>query len=172
MDQDFARNYRRWQEADEADRNDDADAACRSVFAGISREAIPSPDFVARTLTAVAAAAENERQRARRLRRGTVAVSIAATVAAVYFGGGWALSMFSSMLVSLINVLVGVTVRGAAGLQAGTDLWSMLASLGRTAAAFVANPAVTGVLLAMQGLAMAALIALRRLLESDRESFK
>jgi hypothetical protein len=48
----------------------------------------------------------------------------------------------------------------------------MLTSLGRAAAAFAANPTVTFTFLALQALAIAALVALHRLLGSDWESFK
>jgi len=45
-------------------------------------------------------------------------------------------------------------------------------SLGRAAAAFVADPKVTVAIFAIQAIAIGALIALRRLLGSDRESFE
>jgi hypothetical protein len=172
MDENIPWRYRRWQEADEAGRDDDADAACRNLFASVAREPVASPDFSARTLAAIAAATAHDLRRARRVRRTTVGVGLAGTAVGIYVGGGWALALLSSVLVGVINLLVGATVRAAAGLQAGTDIWTMLAGLGRAAAAFVADPTITAVMLGMQGLAMAALIALRRLLESDRESFK
>jgi len=63
-------------------------------------------------------------------------------------------------------------VNGAAGIQAGADLWSLAGSMARAASAFVADPKVTFVLLVLQGLAIAALVTLQRLLGSDGESFK
>jgi hypothetical protein len=45
----------------------------------------------------------------------------------------------------------------------------VVSSLGRASAAFIADPTVTITMLAIQGIAIAALVALRRLLGSDRE---
>ena len=172
MDETLNRRYRQWQEADEDGRPDEADVACQAVFAAVVREPATSSDFPARTLAAIAAATARDRRRARLVRRATLAAGLAGAAAGLYVGGTWILSTMSSVMVGLIEVLVGATVRAAVGLQAGTDIWTMLAGLGRAAAAFVADPTITAVMLAMQGLAMAALVGLRRLLESDRESFK
>jgi hypothetical protein len=48
----------------------------------------------------------------------------------------------------------------------------VLASMGRAAGAFVSDPKVTIVLLALQGIAIAAFIVLQRLLGSDAEYLK
>jgi hypothetical protein len=172
MDDDLIWQYRRWSEAEDADRDDDADAACRAVFAAAVRAPAVSPDFAARTLSAVSAARARDLQSTERMRRGTIAGVLLAGAAGLYAGGTWALGALSAMLVSFIDLLVSLTVRVATGVQAGTDFWTLLAGLGRAAAAFVTEPAVTIVMLAMQGIAMVALIALRRLLGPDRESFK
>lgn len=172
MDEDLTRHYRRWREADAHDRDDEADAACAAMFEDLGRETVVAPDFTARTLAAVAAAAEQDRQRARRARQASVAGGVAAAGVGVYAGGPWMLSAFSTLLVSAIDLIVRLTVAMASGMEAGTDVWSVFASLGRALAAFVTNPAVTAAIFAMQGIAMAALIALHRLLGSDRESLK
>jgi len=51
-------------------------------------------------------------------------------------------------------------------------LWCLLGSLGHAASAFVADPKVTFVLLVLQGFAIAALVALQRLLGSDGDPFQ
>lgn len=172
MDDELTRRYRRWRDADERGRDDEADAACRALFAAALPEPRMSSDFASRTALAVAAARARDLTAARRTRRATIGGSLAATVAGLYAGGPWALSMLSAALVGTIDLLVGLTVQIATGMDAGGDLWSLLAGLGRAGAALVTNPAVTVAILAMQGIAMAALIALQRLLGPDRESFK
>jgi len=172
MDEHLTWRYRRWHEADENGHDEDADAACKAVFAAVGREPVVSADFASRTVAAVAAATARDVRRARRTRRVTTGVAVVAGAVGVYAAGGWALSMFSSVLVRVLDVLVGVTVRAVVGLQAGTDVWTVLANLGRAAAAFAADPSITVAIFAMQAIAMAALIALRRLLDPDRGSFK
>lgn len=172
MDEDQTWRYRRWHDAEQHGRDDDADAACRALFAAAMPGPVVSPDFAARTTAAVSAARARDVVSARRVRRATVTGSLAATGAAVYAGGPWALSMLSAMLAGAIDLLVALAVRVATGVETGGDLWTLVAGLGRATAALVSNPAVTIAMLAMQGIAMAALIALHRLLGPDRESFK
>ena len=57
-----------------------------------------------------------------------------------------------------------------AAAHTGADSWNVVSNLGRAAAAFAASPSVTMVILAMQGVAFVALVALQRLLRSDTES--
>jgi hypothetical protein len=97
---------------------------------------------------------------------------LAGVAAGIYLAGPWLLSAGSWMLVRLINMLVGATVQVATSMQTGVDLWSVMSGIGRAGAAFIASPGVTIAMLAMQAVAMAALIALQRLLGSDRESLK
>jgi hypothetical protein len=172
MTDDPNRYFQRWQEADGSGRDEDADTACRTMFGAIVRDPVVSSDFAARTLSAIAAAAAADAARARRTRRATVAGGVVAAGVAIYLGGGWFLSVLSSGMVGLINLLVGATVQVATGMQTGVDVWAILAGLGRVAAAVAADPAVTIAMLAIQGIAMAALVALQRLLGSDRESLK
>jgi hypothetical protein len=58
----------------------------------------------------------------------------------------------------------------------GTDvrraLWSVLTGLGRATATFVADPRVTFAMVVCQAVAVAALVALHRLLGSGREWLK
>jgi hypothetical protein len=161
----------RWAEAEEHGRDDEADAACKAVFTAL--DAGPaSASFTAATLRAIAAAGERDQRRLRRIRRATIAAGAAVTAALVYVAGPWALKAIWTGFLGLIELLVAMTVRIAVGLQTGADVWSVLAGIGRAAAALVADPAITVVILAMQAIAMAALVGLRRLLESDRESLE
>lgn len=172
MDEELIRRYQRWLDADEDGRDDEADAACRAVFASALPEPRVAGDFAARAAQAIADARVRDLASARRTRRVAVAGSLAAAAAGIYLGGPWALSMLSAMLVGALDLLVGATVRVASGMDAGGDAWSLVSGLGRAAAAFVANPTVTAAMLAMQGIAMAALVTLHRLLGPDRESLK
>jgi hypothetical protein len=163
---------RRWAEAEETGQEEDADAACRAVFAAVSAEPAIGAEFTAATLRAIAAAHERDRRRALRVRRATVAAGAGLTAVLAYVAGPWALVALWNGFLGLIELVVGITVRIAVGVQAGADVWTILAGMGRAAAAFAADPAITIAMLAMQAVAMAALIALRRLLESDRESLE
>jgi hypothetical protein len=62
--------------------------------------------------------------------------------------------------------------RMAGAAETGADIWSVLSSMGRTAAAVTADPTVTVMLFALQAIALAALVALQRLLGADEESLK
>jgi hypothetical protein len=172
MHDDLSR-YERWREAEAGGRDEDADRALRRVFQTLTvDEANVSPDFAAKTLAAVARAVEHDARRARRTRVGAAAATVVGVAAGAYFGTGWAISLVTSLFVGALNLLVAAIVRGATGLEAGAGSWGLLASLGRAAAAFVADPKVTFAMLAVQAVAMAALLALQRLLGSDVESFE
>jgi hypothetical protein len=164
-------SYRQWRAAEEGDRDDDADWAFRTVFQTAMPEPIVSPEFTARTMTAVAAAAGDAR-RARRVRAVVLTGAAVATAAAVYFGTGWAISLASAAFVGLLNMTIAAAVGGAAAFQTGAGVWSVLASLGRAAAVLAADPNVTFAMIAISAVAIAALLALQRLLGSDGESFQ
>jgi hypothetical protein len=165
-------SYRQWRAAEERERDDDADWAFRTVFQTAIPEQPVSPEFTTRTMTAVAAAAAGDARRARRVRAGVLAGTAVATTAGVYFGAGWAMSLASATFVGLLNMLIVAALRGAAGVQTGAGVWSTLSSLGRAAAALVADPNVTVAMIAISAVAIAALLALQRLLGSDGESFQ
>ena len=176
MDEDLNRNLRRWLEADidgEHDVDDvDADGACRAVFA----EAVPDPvvplNFAARTMEAIGTAAAEDLRRGRVMRRAAVGGGAVGLVAAAYFGGAWAISLITALVVRSLDLLVGATVQVASGVQAGADAWTVMSNIGGAVASFVSNPTVTLAMLAMQGIAIAALFALQRLLGTDTEPFK
>ena len=163
-------SYSRWRAAEEGERDDDADWAFRTVFQTAMPEPPVSLDFTTRTMDAVSAAAASDARRARRLRAGVIAGTAVAVAAAVYFGTGWAISLASSAFIAILNRVIAGTVRGASAFQAGTGVWPLLASLGRAAAAVATDPKVTLALIAISAVAVAALLALQRLLGSDQES--
>ena len=172
MDDELSRSYRRWLEADDSGTDDEADAACRAVFQDVELEETVPLTFAVRTMEAVAADAARELRRGKLARSALTAGGVVAAAVAAYFGSAPALGLVTTALVGVFDLLIAVIVRSAAGVEAGADLWSFFRSIGRAASAFVADPKVTFVLLALQGLAIAALVALQRLLGSDRESFK
>ena len=172
MDQDLTRDWHRWTAAETAGRDDEADAACRGVLGATPPAVFPSRDFTARTLAAITTARAIEIQQARRTRRTAGAAAAVLGAAALYVGGGWAAAALSRLVVETLNLLVAVAVRTAVSLQGGSGLWDVLGGLGRAAAAFVADPTVTAAMLGMQAIAIAALLALHRLLGSERETFR
>ena len=172
MNDDLTRRFRRWHDADAAAHEDDADQACRMLFQELDRDVRVSADFTARTINAVGMAAARDRQRARRARRMATLGGAVAAVLALYAGGPVMISAAAALLGGAVDLLVAVTVRVANAMHAGTDVWTVLASLGRAAAAFVTEPAMTTAILAMQGIALAALVALHRLLGPNREPLK
>jgi amino acid transporter len=165
-------SYGQWRAAEESERDDDADWAFRTVFQTAMPERPVSPEFTTRTMTAVAAAAAGDARRSRRVQAGVLTGTAVATTAAVYFGTGWAIALASAAFIGLLNVLIAAAVRGAAAFQTGAGVWSVLASLGRAAAALAADPNVTFALIAISAAAIAALLALQRFLGSDGESFQ
>jgi hypothetical protein len=171
MDEELKRSYGRWRQAEELGREDEADAAFQMVFSAVPAPE-PSPEFTRNVLRAVAVTAARDARHARRVRVAALAGGALGGAAAVYFGAGLALSAVSSGLVWLLDALVAVAVRSASAMDNGADVWTVIASLGRAAAAFVADPKVTFTIVAIQGIAVAALVALQRLLGADGESFK
>lgn len=169
---DALNSYARWREADESGREDDADAAFRTVYqAAVSEPLIPAA-FTTRVMGAIMAAAERDARRARRTRATVVSGAIVGGSAAAYYGAGWVISAFSTVFIGLLNLLIAAVVQGASGLETGASFWSVLSGLGRAAAAFAADPKVTFVIIVIQGIAIAALFTLQRLLGSDGESFE
>ena len=172
MNDELTSGYRRWIEADLAGLEEEADAAFGSVFRAVAQDEPVSPAFTSRTMQAIAGEAASGARRAKRTRRAAATAGGVGLVAAVYFGAGFAVSAMRTAVLGLFDLLVGVIVKTAAGAQAGSDLWGLLGSIGHAASAFVADPKVTVVLLVLQGLALAALVTLQRLLGSDGESWK
>jgi hypothetical protein len=172
LDDNLGRTYRRWREAEASGRDDDADAEFRAIFSA----AVPTPAvgaaFTSRTMEAVAATATRDARRARRLRKAGMAAGVAGSTAAAYFGAGFVVTFASALVARTFDLLIGLVLRMAGAAQTGADLWSVLTSMGRTAAAVASDPTVTMMLFVLQGIAVAALLALQRLLGSDEESLK
>jgi hypothetical protein len=164
-------SYTRWRAAEAGERDDDADWAFRTVFQTTVSEPPVSSDFTERTIAAIAAAAARDARRARRVRAGVLTGTAVAVAAAVYFGTGWAVSLASTAFIALLNMVIAGTVRGASSFQIGAGVWPVLASLGRAAAALATDPKVTFAMIAISAVAVAALLALQRLLGSDEETF-
>jgi hypothetical protein len=171
MTEDLGRSYRRWQAAETDGRDDDADAEFAALFAAVPPAGV-SAGFATRTMEAVAAAAAREARRARRLRRAAVAAGVAGVVVATYFGAGAMVGLVSTTFTYAFDLLIGLVVRMAGAVSAGADVWSVLSGIGRAAATFAADPSVTMMLFALQGIAVAALLGLQRLLGADEESLK
>ena len=172
VDEELTRNVHRWLEADIEGQDDEADSACRAVFAeAVSEPAVPLT-FAARTMEAIGTATAQDARRARLMRRAMLGGGALSGVAAAYFGGAWAIATLSAIIIRSLDLLLGATVRVASSVQAGADAWTVLSSIGRAVGAFVSDPTVTVAMLTMQGLAIAALFALQRLLGTDTEPFK
>jgi hypothetical protein len=169
------RLYARWRAAElgAASADDDtADATFQRVFDAVKPGIQVSASFATDTMEVIASVASRDAQRATRTRRVLVSGGIASGAAALYLGFGPALSLISSSLVVTLDFLIATVVWFASRGEAAPDPWSVLASVGRATGAFVADPKVTVVLLALQGVAIAAFIALQRLLGSDPEYFR
>jgi hypothetical protein len=167
MEPELQRLCTRWLAAEETEREDDADASFRALARTVlSQPAVPV-QFAGTTTAAIAHALAADARRARRVHRALVWGGIAAGVLAAYFGAAPALSLMATGLVASLDGII----RAIVWASSGPDLsaWSVLNGLGRAAAAFVLEPKVTVVMLTIQGIAITALVVLRRLLGSDRE---
>jgi hypothetical protein len=171
MDEDLIRRYGRWRAAESRGADEEADEAFKGVFAAMPERPV-SADFTARTLQMVAETAALDVRRARHTRRVLLGGGIIGGAVAAYYGAAYAVSAVSTGFVALLDAFVGAIIGTAGAMERGADVWTVLGSLGRAAAAFVADPKVTFTMLVIQGIAAAALIALQRLLGADRETFK
>lgn len=167
MNEDLDRLYSRWRAAEDADRDDEADATFRTLSEAVLAERPVPLQFTLDTIAAIANAMAAETRRAGRARKRFVWGGVAAGLVAAYFGAAPALSLLSTVLVAALDGMIQLIVL----VSSGPDLnaWSLLSSLGRASAAFIVDPKVTVIMLTIQGIAIAALVALRRLLGSDRE---
>jgi hypothetical protein len=166
MDDQLTRLYSRWRAADDTDADEEADAAFRALIGTLVPERAVSSQFTARTMDAIADAMAADARRVKWMRKMLVLGGIAGLIA-TGFAAPLALSAISTALVAALDGMIAAIVLVAAGPD--LNLWSVVRSLGRASAAFIADPTVTVTMLAIQGIAIAALVALRRLLGSDRE---
>lgn len=172
MEDDPLRAYRRWQAFEETGHEDEADRAFEGLFKTTVQPLAPSREFTARTIAAVGDAAARDARRARRLRVAAVIGGLAGSAAATFFAAGYLLSALTSVFVGFIDLVIVAVVQIAGAMQSGIDVWSVAASLGRAAAAVAGDPRVAVGLVMIQGVAIAAFVALRRLLGSDVELLK
>ena len=169
MDEPLTRHLQRWRDAEDQDLDDQADALFAEVFRVSVRTETPAPRFAASTMAAVRVAVERDTARARRMRLVAVPVCVLTLAASAYFGGGLAVRVLSWMVVASLDLVIGAVVAMAASIPAGADVWTIMTTLGRAAAALLTTPAVTVTILAIQGIAIAAFVALQRILRSDGE---
>ena len=172
MNAQHSHDWRQWAEAEQAGDDDAADALFTGVFRARGAADLPSSQFTANTMAAVAAAAAQDARRARRIRAIGWPVVIVSALLIVYMTAGLIMSAFSAIVVGALDLLVSAVVKVATTVSGGGNAWTIAASLGRATAALLTSPSVTTTILALQGIAVAALIALQRLLRSDRESFR
>ena len=171
MDDELIRRYGRWREAEEADREEDADAAFKTVFAAVSVRR-PSAAFTARTMEAVALASGRQALQKRRTIAGLAAAAAGTALVTLYLTAGLIGSTISALVLGGLDLLVSLVVAAASASDGGVSVWAVLANLGRAAAALITDPKTTLALVAIQGVALAALFALQRLLGTDGESFQ
>jgi hypothetical protein len=172
MDDKLNRSYRRWHAAEGSGRDDEADAEFKTLFNRVVVKPAPAADFTARTMEAVAFAAIREARHARRVRAGVMGGGAVSALLLAYFGSGLFVGFGSGLVARTVDLLIALVVKMAGTAQTGADLWSVLSSMGRTAAAVASDPTVTVMLFALQAIALAALVALQRLLGVDEESLK
>ena len=86
---DEQRQDQRWLDAEQDDKEDDADALFGSVFKGAVNPAPASAAFTARTMAAVGEAAADDARRARITRRVVIPAASAAAVTLAYLCRGW-----------------------------------------------------------------------------------
>ena len=172
MDDEQVRAYRRWQALEEDGRDEEADRAFHALFKGTVAPVPISHDFGAQTLAAVAAASERDGRRAQRARQAAVVAGVACGAAAIYFGAGYVSTGLSAAFLRLIDLMIVAVVSVASFMQSGADLWTVARSVGRAAAAMAGDARVAIALVVIQAVAVAAFVALRRLLDSDVELLK
>jgi hypothetical protein len=172
MDDKLNRSYRRWHAAEVSGRDDEADAEFKTLFNALVVKPVVAADFTARTMDAVASAGVREARHARHVRAGVMAGGGVSALLLAYFGSGLLLGFGSGLVARTVDLLIALVVKMAGAAQTGADLWSVLSGIGRTAAAVASDPTVTVMLFALQAIALAALVALQRLLGVDEESLK
>jgi hypothetical protein len=161
--------YQRWLDAEIEDRDDDADALFGTVFRGTLPRTQAPAAFTARTMAAVGDAAARDLRRARTRRRVLFPAASVAALVIAYLCSGLMMSAFSAVVVKSLDLLIAAVVYVATTMRSDGGVWSVAGSLGKATAAVLTNSSVTTTILALQGMAVAALIALQRLLRSDRE---
>ena len=161
--------HQRWLDAELEGRDDDADALFETVFKTAVPPVTASAAFATKTMAAVGEAAVLDARRAQMTKRVVIPVASAAAIVLAYLCSGLMMSAFSAIVVNAIDLFIGAVVYVATTMRSGGDAWSLAGNLGRATAALLTSSSVTTTILALQGMAIAALFALQRLLRSERE---
>ncbi|MGH9330838.1 MAG: hypothetical protein ACRD09_10370 [Vicinamibacterales bacterium] len=155
----------RWMAADREGREDEADAAFKAVF-----RAAPAPEarpaFIDRVMEALA------RDVARRRRRARIAAA-SGVAASILMGLGVTVALIAQgpkLIVWAVDACVAAAVWMSAAFENGLDLWAILAQIGSAAAAVIATPQVSSVLIAIEAIGAVALYGLHRIFASEQES--
>lgn len=91
---------------------------------------------------------------------------VAATIAAGYL----LLPLAASALVRLLSSMLNASVWLAAAIGSGSDMWTIVSTVGRTTARALTTPVASGIVVALLLVGALALIGLRRLLGSEEDS--
>jgi hypothetical protein len=154
----------RWLSADRAGRDDEADAAFKTVFRAARLEARPA--FVDGVMEAIA------QDTARRKRRARLA-AVTGLAASIFIGLVLTVVLIAKgprILVWAVDSAVAATVWMSGALENGLDVWGILGQIASAAAAVITTPQVASVLIAIQAIGAAALYGLHRILASEQES--
>src|SRR5262245_18329050 len=153
--------YRRWADAEQSGREDDADDALRVLFSAVPRQA-PTDRLRAEVASSIALAAR------RQARLSKAALAPAGVFAALLT------LLLLPQIPRLVRVLADLSVRAVVWMilafNRGVDVWTVLGQLARGAGALVVAPQVSLVLIACGLVAIAALYGLNRMLELEERA--
>jgi hypothetical protein len=155
----------RWITADREGRDDEADAAFKPVFRAIPA-APAEPAFVDRVMEALARDAARRRRRARIAAASGIAASsvIGLGVLAALIAQG------PRLIVWVVDGIVAAALWMSVAFENGLDVWAMLTQIASAAAAVIATPQVSSVLIAIEVVGAIALYGLHRIFSSEQES--
>ena len=161
---------KRWLAAERAGRADEADRLFGGVAAWLP--AASAPDELAERVARAAGGAEEESgSRFGARRRGLAVAVVFALATAAAVAGLVALAPFAAALaLALLNFSAEGFVWVVRALDGGLDGWGILLRAGSALGRAISTPGVTGGLVVVELVGVAALYALHRLLRVDRES--
>lgn len=161
MKTDLPPEWRRWVAAESDGRDDEADAALRTVFRAVPPR-MPPDGFGERVAQAVARTAARQARLAKAVYAAGGAIAAALTIALV-----WQLPRLVRAGIDLsVNAVVWIII----AVDRGLSVWAILAQMARTLGALVVAPQVTMGLVALGLIAILALYALNRMLELEERS--
>jgi hypothetical protein len=157
-------DLQRWMTADQGGRDDEADAAFKSVFRAIP--AVPAePAFVDRMMEALA------RDAVRRRRRARIAAATG-MAASTLIGLGVLAALIAQgprLIIWVVDGIVAAALWMSVAFENGLDVWAMLTQIASAAAAVIATPEVSSVLIAIGAVGALALYGLHRVFSSEQE---